>query len=318
MINHVPSFFKIKNSFLMMSFSREFGLGENHLLNLLKTAPLKYKTYYIKKRDGVSEREISQPTPEVKFIQRWLVENYLNNFPIHESATAYEKGKSIRDNALPHAKNNYLMKIDFKDFFPSIKPDDIFNAMHNSTLSMDDKIVLSQILFKAKGKDGSLFLSIGAPSSPKVSNIVMYQIDSEISLYCRKNNIAYTRYADDLTFSTNTPNLLKECLAEIRKILTETDSPKLKINDQKTIYSSKKHNRTVTGLVLTNDKKVSLGRDKKRLLSARIHHFQQGKLTSVDALELKGQLAYAWAVEPDFIERMRRKYGECLNNLQHL
>jgi len=306
--------FNIDKSPLMLSLAREFGLGKNELMHLVCTAPRRYKTYYIRKRHKKGRREISQPTPEVKFIQRWLIEACLSKFPVHEAAMAYEAGKSIRQNASLHASNKYLMKLDFEDFFPSLESVDILALIEKSenklNFTTDDKIALTQFLFRGRKGDSKLRLSIGAPSSPKVSNILMYEFDTLVSSYCEKKKITYSRYADDLTFSTNIAHVLNECLAEIRKILKEIKTPKLKINEQKTVFSSKKHNRRVTGLVLTNDGKVSLGRDKKRVIRAKIHHFQTSKLNHKECLELKGHLAHAYAVEKDFVDRMRKKYGD--------
>jgi hypothetical protein len=57
----------------------------------------------------------------VKALQYWVISNFLSRFPVHPAATAYRIGKNIADNARPHAHNRFLLKLDFKDFFPSIR-----------------------------------------------------------------------------------------------------------------------------------------------------------------------------------------------------
>ncbi|WP_407243022.1 reverse transcriptase domain-containing protein [Escherichia coli] len=99
--------------------------------------------------------------------------------------------------------------------------------------------LLNKLFFYKKSKRGALSMSIRAPSSPFLSNAIMYKFDSVISDMCSNKNITYTRYADDLTFSTNEKGILYEFIHEIDKVLEEIDSPKLKLNDKKTIFASK-------------------------------------------------------------------------------
>ena len=86
-------------------------------------------------------------------------------------------------------------------------------------------------------------------------------------------------------------------------------TPRLIINPEKTVRVSKKNSRRVTGLVISNDARVSLGRGQKRLIRSRVHHFVLGKLTREQILELRGMLAFVHSVEPSFLIRLSEKYG---------
>src|SRR5437899_6746168 len=86
-------------------------------------------------------------------------------------------------------------------------------------------------------------------------------------------------------------------------------SPKLTVNQKKTVRVTKAEARRVTGLVLTNDRKVSLGRETKRRIRAWMHHFVTGRLEAEQVLKLRGMLAYVNSVEPTFMRRLRKKYG---------
>lgn len=306
--------FKVEDSRLISKFIEEFGISSHDALKLIKTAPKRYKVYEIEKKNKKGTRTIAHPASELKLLQRWLVQNFLNNdkFPVHKSATAYEQGKSIIDNASPHKENNYILKLDFKDFFPSITQKDFFIFIKDKGIKISeaDLFAISQALFRLPKGENLLELSIGAPSSPKVSNIIMYDFDKSTDDYCTKNNIKYTRYADDLTFSTNKPDILKNCLKEVEAIIKKLEYPKLSLNIKKTIFSSKKHRRIVTGLILTNDGNISLGRDKKRLISAKIHHFKNNKLSPDECFELQGHLAYINVAEKAFLHSMENKYGK--------
>lgn len=307
----IESLINLPDSEILIRLMNEYNLSMHEAMQIIKSAPRRYKEYKIDKKHKAGKRTIAQPTAELKVIQRWLVSNYLNGLPVHPAAMAYEAETSIKKNAEAHVKNKYLMKLDFEDFFPSIKPKDLLELFdyHGIKLINPDKLTLSQLFFWKPKKSDKFHLSIGAPSSPKISNLVMYRFDETISQYCVSNKITYTRFADDMTFSTNVPLLLEECLKFVRKTLKEIKSPRLKLHEEKIVFSSKKFNRRVTGLVLTNDGKVSLGHDKKRQISAGIHHFLCNKLTVEESKKLQGTLAYAHAVEPDFLRRMCKKYG---------
>lgn len=152
-------------------------------------------------------------------------------------------------------------------------------------------------------------LSIGAPSSPALSNVLLYDFDSRVAAYCDEREVRYTRYVDDLTFSSNIPGSLQEIHRAVREICGAMRSPQLQLNEAKTVGTSKKHRRRVTGLILTNDGEVSLGRDKKREIRAGVHQFSQGRLDLPAARRLGGLIAFAHGVEPSFVARLVKRYG---------
>ena len=151
-----------------------------------------------------------------------------------------------------------------------------------------------------------LCLSIGAPSSPILSNLIMHKFDSVFDQLCKSKGIIYTRYADDITLSTNIRELSIEFKKEILSVIRKSDCPKLELNHKKTIHLSRRTTRRVT-LVITNDARVSLGRKKKRIISSLIHKYSIA-IISQDRY-LQGQLGFAKDVEPDFYIRMTEKYG---------
>ena len=95
-----------------------------HIELIATTASHRYKVYRIRKRTG-GTREISHPSKELKGLQRWLVLRVFSRLPIHDSVYSYRNGLSIRDHAEVHKRNNYLIRIDLKDFFPSITAKDV-------------------------------------------------------------------------------------------------------------------------------------------------------------------------------------------------
>ena len=296
---------------LLGKISEDLLLPKERLDYLIRSAPHRYKTYKVLKRSGSGKRTIAQPAKEVKRIQYWVIKNIFPLFPVHKSAMAYVKGKNIRNNSEPHANNPYMLKLDFEDFFPSIKGEDFLHyAKDNKNLKLDEseQDKLMKILFWCPKGRSSLQLSIGAPSSPYFSNAIMYEFDNKIDKFCSKEGIAYTRYADDMTFSMKVKSLRGKIHKEVLKVLRELPYPKLRINNKKTVFGSKAHRRMVTGLILSNDGLVSLGRERKRLIRAKIHHYIIGDLDKDERKKLSGMIAFIRDIEPDYIKRLEKKY----------
>ncbi|NDL65072.1 retron St85 family RNA-directed DNA polymerase [Acerihabitans arboris] len=297
-------------------------MDEDEIFKFSITAPYRYKVYEIPKRNSPKKRTIAQPSKELKFIQRIIISLLKDVLPIHASCYAYRKNLSIKHNALVHLNTKYLLKMDFEDFFPSISPHLFFEILKLTKIQFEDNdlILLEKLLFFKPKRNSTLRLSIGAPSSPFISNFVMYFFDIEVQSLCDAHGINYSRYADDLTFSTNNKDLLFDMPIIVSDILSKHSFDSIKINNRKTIFSSKGHNRHVTGITLTNESNLSVGREKKRLISVMIHYFVTGRLDVDDVLKLQGMLSFARFVEPKFYLSMCKKYGlvniKKLNSLQ--
>ena len=298
---------------ILGNMSEDLLVPKEKLEYLISSAPYRYKVFQIPKRSGTGWRTIAQPAKEVKKIQYWVIKNIFPHFPVHEAASAYMPGKNILNNAEIHSDKPYMLKLDFHDFFPSIKGDDFLKYSRtnvNLSLSDEDLRRLVRILFWLPERNNRFQLSIGAPSSPYLSNAIMFDFDSKIFGYCLENNIFYSRYADDLTFSMHDMKKRESVLSKVKELLTTLAFPILRINDRKTVFASKAHRRIVTGLILTNDGAVSLGRERKRRIRAQIHQMVQERLTEDEKENLQGILAFAQDVEPDFVERMSKKFGD--------
>ena len=289
----------------------DFSLSTRDVRVLLFTAAYRYKLHYIEKRHGRGKRLIAQPTAEIKLLQRWAVEKYVTQLPIHKAATAYRLGVSIKDHAAVHAANRYLLKLDFQDFFPSILGTHfLMHLKSHMKISEEDANLLMRLLFRFDRETQDYVLSIGAPSSPAVSNTVMYDFDNALTNFCKAHDIIYTRYADDLALSTSKPKVLDDAFQFIKQLCREMSYPRLQLNDAKTVFTSKKHRRQLTGLILTNEGKPSLGREKKRLIRSMAHRFSLNQLPQDQILHLRGLLAFAFSIEPMFFSSINRMIGE--------
>lgn len=293
-------------------------LPSSTVMAFIYTAPYRYKKYYLEKKSG-GLREIAQPSRELKIMQRLVLDEISRFLPVHENAFAYVEGKSIKQNAAKHKDNTYLLKMDFEDFFNSIKPNDLIAILVKNGFDANDEtiITLSKLFFYKKTKRNGLTLSVGAPSSPWISNAVMYIFDVAISELCIKEDITYTRYADDLTFSCKEKGKLIGFDKEVSNILRKIKSPEIKLNLKKTVRASKGVNRRVTGIVINNEGRLSLGRHKKRMISSLIHKYTLKQLGTEEVYKLKGYLSYAKYIERSFIISMENKYGvDILNSIK--
>lgn len=292
---------------LLEYLSKKLLLEKSYIEELANTASIRYKQYYIPKKNGAL-RSILHPAKELKTLQRTIHEDILNFLPVHKAAYAYRKGIGLRDHASVHSSSRYILRMDFKNFFESISDkniEDFFNengVLISSDWNMDDTILLRNLICYKNS------LTIGSVTSPSISNIICNDLDLIIDRYCLSKGIKYTRYADDLYFSTDKPNILREVEKHIYSIVKNLKRPdELKINKSKTHHASKKNKMSVTGIILTNDGQVSIGRDQKRKIRSMIH--QWDSLDGKHRKYLVGYLSFCVSIEPEFINSLCRKYG---------
>lgn len=294
------------------------GLSPADIRGVINQAPVSYKRYTIAKRTG-GRREISQPAREVKALQRLLVKR-LSALPIHEAATAYRQNASIRVNAIRHAGAGPVLKFDFQDFFLSLRDRDweAYCRKYSVFASEEDISLSTRLLFTRTRGSTILRLAIGAPSSPWLSNVLMYEFDTAISQAVAKEHVTYTRYADDMTFSAPRTGFLNHVEEKLAKLIRSLDSPRLKLNHEKTVTATRKYRRVVTGLVLSDDGRVTIGRDRKRSVRAALHHAALGKLDPEELARLAGLIAYIKSVDPEFFDYICKLYGpDIIKRLSH-
>jgi RNA-directed DNA polymerase len=296
-----------------MSFLEELAhvlqKSETEVEGFLEGAPKKYRTYKIPKRTS-GFRTIAQPSKELKEYQRAFLK--IQSLPIHNTAKAYRKNLSIKDNATVHKSNRYFLSMDLENFFNSITNDLFWRvySMHFDNLSGKDKRLMESLLFWSPGKSNKqgLVLSVGAPSSPLLSNFFMFTFDLMMSGYCNETNILYTRYADDFTFSTNDKNILFSVPDVVKGLLGKCFNSEINVNKRKTVFSSKAHNRHVTGITINNNGDLSLGRERKRYIKHLIFQYSINKLEKNMVQHLQGLLAFSNHIEPTFTTTLNEKY----------
>lgn len=289
--------------------SNTSGIDRDKLISLSLTANRRYKVYEIPKRTG-GVRKIEHPSRDLKSIQRWLVRALFDRLPIHEMATAYQEGSSIRRNAEFHRRSRYTNRYDFASFFPSFTQARVEAFLSAWRTKFDFPITDEDIRFVGNITCRFGRLTIGAPSSPKITNAMMHPFDVHMHEHCSTLGLVYTRYADDIFVSSREPDMMVKIEDEIRTAKREAPHISLRLNREKTVYLSRKFNRTITGVTITPSETLSIGRDRKREIKSLVHRWMQGSLDRDRVAYLRGILAFARDVEPEFETRLRRKYGD--------
>lgn len=277
------------------------GSSQESLLAFSETASFRYKTYEIAKKTG-GYRKIHHPSRELKSIQRIISRIFISNFPIHEAATAYRPGHGIKGNALAHVDNQFLLRLDFENFFPSLTSENVKKLFKTKTRDQREVDFLSKIVCRF-GK-----LTIGAPSSPILSNALMHDFDMMLNESVIGDRITYTRYADDLFFSCSTKNVLQIVPNMVHSTIHKANLG-LTINGDKTIFTSKKRTRAVAGIILSSENKLSVGRKRKRNVKSLVFRLMQNLLSLEEKEKLIGEISYICSIEDDFLKRLSTKFG---------
>ncbi len=215
------------------------------------------KEYYTKKIPKKSSgfRRIEAPSVRLKGIQAWILRNILDKVVASPYSTAYKRGCSIVNNVNPHQNGLFFLSYDLKDFFPSIYERRIVGIFHSFGYSKPVSILLAH-LCTYHGH-----LPQGAVTSPSLSNMVAYHLDLRLGGYASKKKFAYTRYADDITFSSGNRNVLSSSRHYIERIIKAEN---FKINNEKTHFTGPGTRCCITGLIKNNSEPgFSVGRRKK-------------------------------------------------------
>lgn len=287
--------------------SQDLKLDKEYIQKIINHSSYYYKDYTIPKSAG-GKRPIAQPSPELKTFQYWASHNILSHLPVSKGSFAYNKGDSIKKHAAYHANANFIFHTDIREFFPNIHPE----MLTKQILSIQPKLEAANIWYGdlcenvAKICFRKKSLSIGAVSSPRVSNAIMFPFDEKMRDYCKKSKLLYSRYADDIYISSDfyiSPQVAADVSMELRRCGFE-------MNRKKTWFHSKKYRHRITGLIITTDGRVSVGTEmrnkiKKMVYERIIHHRGESDV-------VLGYLSYLKNIEPHTYNHLIVKYsGYC-------
>lgn len=235
----------------------------------------RYATFAIKKKSG-GERTINAPVRGLKSILRSL--NFVLQciYEPHNAATGFVLNKSIVDNAKVHVGNHYVYSLDLKDFFHSFDRNRVKMGLVFKPFNLNgDREHLAFLLtnlcthpFEINGEIKNV-LPQGSPTSPTITNILCKKLDRRLTGLAKRFGAKYTRYADDITFSSQNYIYNKEeFIKELERIILEDNllkingnqkeiGPQLKINTDKTRLQNSAYRQEVTGLIVNEKVNVN-------------------------------------------------------------
>jgi RNA-directed DNA polymerase len=288
--NGFPPIFDFQHLALLLGVERGF-LGR-----IVQTPEQFYRTFEIPKRTG-GMRRIDVPSPTLIHVQRWINQHILDKIQVHDACFSFVKGRSAILNARSHLDSRTLLKMDIKDFFPSIQMKRGMAIFYRSGYSRRVSYYLAKLCFYGN------HLPQGASTSPNISNIVAKRFDARLHGAAQLINAKYTRYADDLTFSGDhiSPSFIKF----IRNILFDEG---FEVNDRKTRLLEFGSSKIVTGVSISENK-TKLPRKQVREIrkvafyvlryGLEDHSRRSGDLDPILLERLLGKIRYWLQVEPD-------------------
>lgn len=185
--------------------------------------------------DGTEKQRVIRPSQkELKLIQSRIKNKILIPIQLPKGVHGGVKGCSNITNAKPHQGNKYIFTTDLQEFYPNISSERVYDTFTKLDFSPHFSHWLTNLT------TWKYELPQGTPTSTHIANLVFLETDLQLIKLCNNNNITYTRYVDDLTFSSQ--HDFQHLLSDILKIVTSNN---FKLSHRKTKY---KGNQTVTGI----------------------------------------------------------------------
>lgn len=282
----------------LSSLEQDLGIRAKTLYAVSNNLSRHYRNAQLPKKNG-GHRNLSIPDEVLKSIQKRIADVLLIHMPVSRYAKAYRFGSSTLRNAKHHVGKQVVMKLDILHFFDSIRYSTVKDKAFPEEIYAEPlRILLTMLCYH---KDS---LPQGAPSSPAITNIILYAFDECVGQWCRERGIAYTRYCDDMTFSGDF-----DPADVIRFVRQELKKMGFLLNEQKTRIQRPGQQQSVTGIVV--NEKLSIPADYRRKLRQELYycrkfgiqeHLQKIGLEITEEtyrMRLLGKVNYVMQVHPD-------------------
>jgi RNA-directed DNA polymerase len=257
------------------ALARRLGLEARDLEGVV----VRYHTYKISKRKG-GHRTINAPDDLLKQVQRRVLRRLLKPLKVHPAAIGFEANQSIVTHARGHAGCAVVVCMDIKKFFDSTQADRV--QAYFQKLGWSGPAL--QWLVQMTTYEGGL--PQGAPTSPRLSNLVNYMMDARLWGLASSLNATYSRYADDLAFSFRVEQRqsISVLLRSTKRILAESG---YRLHQNRKLHIRRQHQRqSITGLVVNGG--VNLSRSRRRWLRAVAHRIESGQEATLSQSQLDG------------------------------
>ena len=267
-----------------------------------------YKEFEIPKKSG-GTRRITAPTGKLKDVQKCISVLVAPYYQVPDCVHGFAEGKSVASNASMHTAKNYVLNIDLKDFFPTITYTRVVKSLKELGFNDEVSDIIARLctipMWDEQNQMLRNSLPQGSPASPLLSNIVCISLDRRLSGLAKRFRLTYSRYADDITFSSDHSVYAKdsEFLKELENIV---ESSGFKINEKKTRLQKKGSRQDVTGLIV--GEKINTYRQFTKNLRAAVFHAETNGCTPREFNNIMGRISYMAMVKgPDasIVKRFR-------------
>ncbi len=225
----------------------------------------RYKQFQIKKKTGGFRTITAPQTKTFKMILQCLNEIFKAVYTPSEYAMGFTEGRSIVTNANIHKNQNYILNIDLKDFFPTITQARVWKRLQLKPFNFSVEIAsvfaglccMKETIKDENGNDVVRYvLPQGAPTSPIITNMICDNLDRRLAGVAKRFGLKYSRYADDITFSSmhNVYQKDGEFWKELNRIITQQG---FTINDKKTRLQKLGARQEVTGIIISKKLNVT-------------------------------------------------------------
>lgn len=247
----------------------------------------RYREFSVPKRGGGS-RHIAAPDRATRDLQRAIVHRVLGRSDLHPAVFGFERGRSMVDHANAHARQAVVLRMDIQDFFGSTSAERVRRYFRH-VWDPD----AAALLMRLTTHNGAL--PQGAPTSPSLSNRLNARLDARLSAFAVTRGAAYSRYADDLTFSlaTDDARAVHDLIRFTAKVVIEAG---YRLHRRRKLHVRRRHERQLVGGLVVNDR-PRLPRERRRWLRAVEHRAATGGAPTLSAAQLAGWRAYRDMVE---------------------
>lgn len=312
------------------------------LRNYVERSDDPYRVFQVKKKQvGLNaprkHRTICVPEPSLMRLQRWIAQNVLNAERPHPRSYAFTPCRSLIQAAEHHAGCRWLIKMDLKDFFESINERQVYLVFRSMGYGALLSFEMARICTRLPGAytagptynlslgykfRRSGHLPQGAPTSPMLANLVVRRLDRKLESISLKYGWLYSRYADDLTFSTKEKTGRGAAISLVKIIEREVHDFGLRKNPEKTSITPPGHRKVLLGLLIDRDQPRLTRKFRNNLethlfalahpdLGAKAHCAKRG-FRSITGLRrhLAGLIAFAHAVDKPYADRLYADFNK--------
>ncbi|HMF11919.1 MAG TPA: reverse transcriptase family protein [Gemmataceae bacterium] len=250
-----------------------------------------YRKVHVPKRSG-GQRLLCVPDENLKALQRTILRRLLRRLRSHSAVTGFQRGESIVTHARRHVGRAVLVGLDLKDFFPSTGARRVYHYFRKIGWNRPAARLLTRICTHRGG------LPQGAPTSPRLSNLVNYRLDCRLAAMAAKLGASYSRYADDLalSFTVDDRDVIRYLIRFAQRAARDEG---YSVRRKKLRVRRRHQQQRVTGLVVNEH--VQLPRATRRWLRAVEHHVRTGRAATLTPAQLAG-----WRALQQMIAAQRR------------